>query len=158
MEQKSAIRLIDLDDGREMLELLALQAVAYLKEAEMIGLTDIPPLLESPASVRESGQSYYGLFTEEGLAGAISLQKESGLLHICRLMVRPDRLRRGIASALLEFAVHLAEQAGESLRVMAVATNHAALILYGRFGFQTVDRHPAVNGLTLYEMVRPYVR
>lgn len=162
MEGQEAIRLIDLDDGKEMLELLALQTAAYIKEAEMIGLTDIPPLLESPATVRNSNEAYYGLYAAGKLEGAIALKEEQSLwasagagdcLHICRLMVQPNRLRQGIASRLVGHAVDLARRSGLSASVLAVSTNQAAVSLYIRYGFRTIRQHPAANGLVLNEMV-----
>ncbi|MDF2936607.1 MAG: acetyltransferase [Paenibacillaceae bacterium] len=157
------VRLIDLDNTREMLELLALQTAAYKKEAELVGLADIPPLLQSPQSVRDSGEIYYGCFMEEGLAGAVSLKQEQPSLlaaplgpvrlHICRLMVQPGLFRRGIASTLLRHVLQLANAEGLDTAVLAVSTNAPAMALYGRFGFQTIRQHPAIGGLTLNEMV-----
>ena len=156
-------RLIDLDNTQEMLELLALQAAAYNKEAELVGLADIPPLLQSPQSVRASGEVYYGFFTEEGLAGAVSLKREQpsllaappgpARLHICRMMVQPGMFRRGIASALLRRVLELAAAEGLDTVVLAVSVNEPAMALYGRFGFETIRQHPAIGGLTLNEMV-----
>jgi ribosomal protein S18 acetylase RimI-like enzyme len=163
------VRLIDLDNTQEMLELLALQAAAYKKEAELVGLADIPPLLQSPQSVRASREVYYGFFTEEGLAGAVSLKREQPSLlaappgperlHICRLMVQPGMFRRGIASALLQRVLELAAADGLVTAVLAVSINEPAMALYGRFGFETIRQHPAIGGLTLNEMVaRPGVQ
>jgi ribosomal protein S18 acetylase RimI-like enzyme len=165
MEQERMIRLINLSDGKEMLELLALQTAAYIKEAEMIGLTDIPPLFESPDSVRGSGEMYYGLY-EEGslLIGAVSLKKDDSVwasspalasLRICRLMVHPQRLRQGIASGLLDCVLRMASEEKLDVCVLAVSTHTAAVSLYSRFGFRTVRRHPAANGLVLNEMLCP---
>lgn len=167
MDNRAIIRLIDLNNGQEMLELLALQTAAYMKEAEMIGLTDIPPFFDSPAAVRASGDLYYGLYEDGMLAGAVSIRKappaplaaegeEQGeSLHIGRLMVHPGRMRQGIGSRLLQHAAGLADSRGLSLNVLAVATHQAALALYRRFGFVPVRQHPAVNGLMLEELVRP---
>ncbi|MDF2927395.1 MAG: family acetyltransferase [Paenibacillaceae bacterium] len=163
MEAERTIRLIDLYEGNGMLELLALQMAAYVKEAEMIGLTDIPPLLESPASVRSRGEAHYGLYEDNQLAGAVSLKLEHGglgrlemapALRICRLMVHPAHLRRGVASRLIRYAI-AAGQAEEAkyLTVSAVSVNEAALALYSRFGFITLAQHAAVHGLTLNEML-----
>jgi ribosomal protein S18 acetylase RimI-like enzyme len=157
------VRLIDLDNTQEMLELLALQTAAYKKEAELVGLADIPPLLQSPQSVRASGEVYYGFFTEAGLAGAVSLKREQPSLlaappgperlHICRLMVQPGMFRRGIASALLQRVLDLAASERLDTVVLAVSVNEPAMALYGRFGFETIRQHPAIGGLTLNEMV-----
>lgn len=157
------VRLIDLDNTQEMLELLALQAAAYKQEAELVGLADIPPLLQSPKSVRSSGEVYYGYFLEEELAGAVSLKREQPSLlaappgperlHICRLMVHPGMFRRGIASALLRRVLELAAAEGLETAVLAVSVNEPAMALYGRFGFEIIRQHPAIGGLTLNEMI-----
>ncbi|RAU95066.1 GNAT family N-acetyltransferase [Paenibacillus sp. YN15] len=157
------VRLIDLDNTQEMLELLALQMAAYQIEAEWVGLADVPPLLQSPQSVRDSGEIYYGCFMEDRLAGAVSLKREQPSLlaappgpvklHICRLMVQPGLLRRGIASELLRRVLQLAAAEGLDVTVLAVSINEPAMSLYGRFGFRTIRQHPAIAGLTLNEMV-----
>lgn len=157
------VRLIDLENNQEMLELLALQTAAYKKEAELVGLTNVPPLLQSPQSVRDSREVYYGNYKEAVLVGAVSLkQEQSSLLaspqeklrlHICRLMVLPAMFRRGIASELLRYVLKLASADGLEVAVLSVSTNEPAMALYGRFGFQTIRQHPAIGGLTLNEMV-----
>ncbi|WP_438448485.1 GNAT family N-acetyltransferase [Gorillibacterium sp. sgz5001074] len=141
-----------------MLALLALQMAAYVKEAEMIGLPDIPPLFESPDAVRSSGERFYGFYDEgvagaEELVGAVSLlDRGPDRLEIRRLMVRPERFRQGVASALLRFVRELA--GGRTLSVRTVTANTAALALYGRFGFRPVWEEPTVLGLTLVELPR----
>lgn len=153
------IRLIDMNHTQEMLELLALQADAYKKEAELVGLADPPPLLQSPQTVRNSGERYYGYYMDGNLAGAVSLKREEPgppdppRLLICRLMVRSGLLRRGIASGLLRHMLQLAAEEGLDVAVLSVATNTPAMSLYARFGFATVRQHPAIGGLTLNEMV-----
>lgn len=165
MSGSGEIKSVDLGNWDNMLELLALQTAAYVKEAEMVGLTDVPPLLESPESLRSSGEMVYGWYgTDLRLAGAVSLQEEPGtaelgygnmeLLRIKRLMVHPDRFRQGIASRLLEFVLYqLAAEAGASAVVVsAVSTNKPALTLYSKFCFRAISQSEAPEGLKLMEL------
>lgn len=164
MDGQRGIRLMDLNQMGTTLELLALQMAAYLKEAELIGLTDIPPLFESPDSVRSSGEEYYGLYESDKLAGAAAVKWETQTLdndetqvpalRICRLMVQPNLLRQGIASDLLAYILRMAAERKAVTTVLAVSTNPAAVALYTRFGFRAVREFPSYAGLRLYEMLQ----
>lgn len=155
---EAGIRIIDLQDSGELLQLLALQMAAYVKEAEMIGLTDIPPLLESPETLRRSGETFYGCYPDADggeLAGAVSVRREADEadgLRICRLMVRPERFRRGIAALLLRFILEEASGGTGTVNVRTFTTNTAAMALYSRYGFLPTGRVTEVNGLTLAEL------
>lgn len=160
---EGTIRPIDLEDAGSMLKLLALQMAAYVQEAEMIGLPDIPPLCESPDTIRGSGEQFYGFYAlteagqgeyavdgEEELAGAVSLLEQPDRLEIRRLMVRPAMFRQGVGSALVRSVLERAP--GTAVTVRTVTANHAALALYGRLGFRPVWQEPTVLGLTLVEL------
>lgn len=156
------IRPIDLTHTGDMLNLLSLQMAAYIREAEMIGLSDIPPLLESPDSIRGSGERFYGYYIDDAegryLAGAVSVQSgtasSSKLWAIRRLMVQPDRFRQGIGTALVRHVLESAALEGASVSVRCVSTNHAALALYRSLSFVPVRHYPPLdNGLILTELL-----
>lgn len=163
----AGIRKIELQDGQELLQLLSLQMAAYVKEAEMIGLPDIPPLFESPETIRSSGETFYGYYPDvsaqpghgSGPLGAVSVRREEEGLRICRLMVRPECFRRGIASRLLRYVLEHTDGGAGSVTVRTVTSNTAAWALYARHGFRPTGRETAVNGLVLAELaVRPPAR
>jgi ribosomal protein S18 acetylase RimI-like enzyme len=158
------IRPIDLTHTGDMLNLLSLQMAAYIREAELIGLSDIPPLLDSPDSIRSSGERFYGYYSDEAegskLAGAVSVQEApssgpgSKLWAIRRLMVQPDRFRQGIGTALVRHVLEESALQGVPVSVRCVSTNHAALSLYRSLSFVPVRQYPPLeNGLILVELL-----
>ena len=169
MGQEDVIRLIDLDRQENVLALLALQLAAYFKEAETIGLTDAPPLWDSPAALRASGEQFYGLYAAEGmLSGAISVKPEgcgkvaadspagrtqACTLRICRLMVHPGRLRQGFASRLVRHILLLTvAEPVSTVTVSAITANTAAIALYSGFGFQPVRLQAGADGYIRQEL------
>jgi ribosomal protein S18 acetylase RimI-like enzyme len=150
---EAGIRIIGLQDSPDFLQLLGLQMAAYVKEAEMIGLPDIPPLFESPDTIRSSGEAFYGYYTDDSeLAGAVSVRHEAGGLRICRLMVLPERFRQGIASRLLQFVLEELTGGSGAVIVRTVTGNTSAWSLYTRFGFKPSGEVSEINGLTLAEL------
>ena len=97
------IQMLNVQDRDEATELLALQKLAYRKEADLIGSDQIPPLYETLEALQQSTETFYGYVLDGRLAGAISYKRERNLLDIYRMMVHPDYFRRGIARALLQF-------------------------------------------------------
>lgn len=93
-----------------------LQQRAYQVEADLIGVSDFPPLQQTPAQ----------------LVGALTIEQET----ITRLVVAPDYFRQGIAKHLLRHALvkhrlHF---------VSTAAANLPAIALYQQFGFRQVDQ------------------
>lgn len=142
------IRAIDLSDTQEVLELLALQQTAYRIEAELIGFDEIPPLLDSPLSLRESGESFFGYFEEGRLVGAATCKQGVKELMICRMMVHPDFFRRGIASELLKHLEQLALP-GMKILVSTGTNNTPAVQLYDKHGYEPIRKQLVAPGITL---------
>lgn len=143
------IRSIDLDELELTLSLLSLQQIAYRIEAELIGFTDIPPLLDSPQTLKDSGESFFGYFNAVGkLIGASSCKQGVRELTICRMMVAPECFRKGIASALLEHMEQCAVP-GMKIKVSAGTNNTPAFELYTKHGYVPVQQHLVAPGITL---------
>ncbi|MGZ9815940.1 GNAT family N-acetyltransferase [Peribacillus simplex] len=120
------IRELDSDYGQQLFKL---QKDAYKVEAEMIGFTNIP-LLEQFIHCHETFLCY---LKGDALAGAISYTKENGQMLICRMVVRPDYFRQGIADALLH-ALQLHDD-WEKISVSTGKMNLPARNLYEKNGF-----------------------
>ncbi|MFD7525355.1 GNAT family N-acetyltransferase [Paenibacillus chitinolyticus] len=155
------MRQIPLDDVQAVLELLALQTTAYLVEAELIGYKDIPPLRDSPLTLRCSKETFTGYYVndrEEGreeLAGAIAWEEKGTELTITRLMVHPRHFRQGIASALIRHALTTNPQAGRFV-VSTGEANLPAVRLYEKFGFHRTGRRTIAPSIALvtFEKIR----
>lgn len=134
-----------------------LQQASYPVEAKLIGLDTIPPLLDTPETLANCGESFVGCFEPNGrLVGAISFKQiDAGLtLDIYRLMVHPERFRRGIAAALMETALSL-----PGLRRAIVSTgtaNAPAVKLYHRFGFRHVGLVDIAPGVTISRFAKTF--
>ncbi|OAN14513.1 GNAT family N-acetyltransferase [Exiguobacterium undae] len=100
-----------------------LQQRAYQVEADLIGVSDSPPLQQTPAQLVHEQPSGYVYCLDEQLVGALTIEQET----ITRLVVAPDYFRQGIAKHLLHF-------------VSTAAANLPAIALYQQFGFRQVDQ------------------
>lgn len=129
------IREIDLTDNQQALDLLMLQQLSYRIEAKLIGFKEIPPLWDSPKTLRESGELFFGDYDDKRLVGSVSVKQSSKELTICRMMVHPSCFRRGIASRLLEFAEELAVP-GMPIKVSTGTKNEPAVRLYRKYGYE----------------------
>ena len=90
----------------------------------------------------------FALAIEEdgGLAGFILCRLIAGEAEVLTLAVRPAARRRGIARALLEAALVLAQPTAESMFLEVAADNPAAVALYESAGFETVGRRAGYYG------------
>jgi putative acetyltransferase len=89
---------------------------------------------------------------ESGINGFAGLRKDG---HVTALYVHPDRMRRGIASALLRAVIERAEAHG--LRRLTTDASKVSRPVFARHGFQveaveTVERRGAT--FERYRMVR----
>jgi putative hydrolase of the HAD superfamily len=140
------IKKLDFQKTDQVRALFDLQRVSYLIEAELINFFDIPPLKESMEELMESGETFFGYFEGDELAGAISYTIDDRELTICRMVVHPRHFRKGIAQALLTYIEHEHPE----LLVFKVSTgkdNTPAKNLYLRNGFKLVLDMEVVPGL-----------
>jgi ribosomal protein S18 acetylase RimI-like enzyme len=139
------IKSIDFKDYRLVRELYDLQKAAYLVEAKLIHFYDIPPLKETIDELSESNETFLGYFEEKELAGAISYTIDGHELTICRMMVHPDHVRKGIAKKLL----HTLEERNRDIAIFKVSTgkeNLPARALYQKNGFHHFEDIEIVPG------------
>ncbi|UUZ83470.1 GNAT family N-acetyltransferase [Paenibacillus sp. P26] len=114
-------------------------------------------MFDSPQTLRESEEAFFGYFTEEGkLAGAVSCKQGAKELTICRMMVHPDYFRRGIAGRLLEYAEQFAVP-GMRIKVSTGTNNTPAVQLYTKYGYEPVQRQLVAPGVTLtqFQKMKP---
>lgn len=142
--------------------LLALQRLAYQSEARLYGDWSIPPLIQSLEELRAEFATHAVLKAVEGdpsggeaLVGSVRARMDAaGICRIGRLMVRPDRQRRGLGAALLTAMEARFPRAGR----FALFTGHLSagnLRLYERLGYRPVERRAAHPGLTLVFLEKP---
>jgi len=147
---------LDIRNAETAEEVWALQHPAYRLEAALIGVADLPPLRDTVVTLQSCGESFLGFREEDGeLVGALSYEREGPNGYaICRMMVHPDRLRRGIASKLIGRML-AGELSGAEWSVTAEVRNAPAIALYERFGFGRRETFSPIPGIEMARMVRP---
>ncbi|MET9626321.1 GNAT family N-acetyltransferase [Lentzea sp. NPDC006480] len=141
--------ILDLSDDAVLRELWTVQRLAYAVEAELIGFDGIPPLHESLEDLRACGETFFGLYDEEGLTGAVSYLLDGSTVDICRLVVHPRAHRRGIASKLLDALP-------DGPQTVSTGTkNEPALRLYRKRGFVETGQDMIAPGVTITRLVKP---
>ncbi len=95
-----SIRKASVEDAEEILEL---QKLAYVSEAEILGDFTIPPLHQTIRDIlSEFGcQVFLKVEHENKIIGSVRCFLEKGICHINRLIVHPDHQNRGIGTQLL---------------------------------------------------------
>jgi ribosomal protein S18 acetylase RimI-like enzyme len=133
------IRRAELEADGEAL--LSVQRAGYAVEATLIGVESLPGQHDTVVDLR--AESLWLAEDEDGtICGLLGLEND-GELRICRLVIRPDRMRRGVGRALVEHALMLAS--GRPVRVGTAAANTPAVTLYRALGFEP-DAHKIVGG------------
>lgn len=150
------IRALDLSDGAEASDILAVQRAAYRIEANLIGSDAIPPLRETLAQLQATQEHFVGAFFAHHLAGILSYQQDDTTLDICRLAVHPTYARRGIGTALLLDTLRR-EPHTSRVVVSTGALNTPARALYQREGFHLTGEREVAPGLRVvdYEKMAP---
>lgn len=163
-QAQSAVTAITIQpalDAQLALQLHRLQRDAYRVEAELIGVSTIPPLHETLPELLQNGLHWLGEFSDgtdrerpahrRVLCGALAWSARNGTLEIERLVVSPAHFRRGIARRLLQAAV--AGAAGRSVVVCTGRDNGPARHLYERSGFKLVQLVQPAPGVHLAQYI-----
>ncbi|MBM7564174.1 GNAT family N-acetyltransferase [Paenibacillus sacheonensis] len=148
------IRAIDLTDPAETRRLLELQRVSYRVEAELIGFDGIPGLHDTAASIRNCGETFFGWFESEQLAGAVSYKTDSGVVDIHRLVVDPGHFRRGIGERLIRHVLRTLADGTDKFLVATGTANDPAKRLYLKLGFVRIRDFEAEPNVWITEYER----
>jgi ribosomal protein S18 acetylase RimI-like enzyme len=148
------LRRADASDPAVAAELVDLQRRAYRVEAGLIGSDQIPPLRETVAELRESGETFLVARDADGaLAGAISWRVVGSTIDLHRLVVDPGRFRQGVGSALVRAALASVPGAERAV-VQTGAANAPAVALYRREGFEPDGEFEPLPGLRVARWVK----
>lgn len=124
-------------------EILALQKLAYLSEAERYYGYNIPPLTETieelVADLRR--KTILKTVVEGQIVGSVNGYTEDGYCHIGRLMVHPDFQGRGIGSRLMAVIEATFEDA-LVWELFAGELSVRNISLYERLGYRIVKKEP----------------
>jgi ribosomal protein S18 acetylase RimI-like enzyme len=133
---------------------LTLQLAAYRVEARLLGVEDLPPMLDQAHDLLGCGETFLAETSPDGaLAGVVAFTVANAEVEICRLMVDPARFRRGTGRRLLA-AVEAEVPGWRCMRVTTGSGNEPALALYRGVGFEVVASRPVREGLRLVTLER----
>ncbi|NMO98241.1 GNAT family N-acetyltransferase [Paenibacillus lemnae] len=145
------VHLLSLEEQETVQEIWTLQHASYPYEAERIGLTELPPLMDTFESIASCGEIFYGFRSTEGdLIGAIAVELGEEQLTISRMMVHPQYFRQGIAAELITAV--LDTYARIPLFIVSTGTKNApAAALYEKYGFKRASTFEVAPGVELTE-------
>jgi GNAT superfamily N-acetyltransferase len=145
------IRRAELERDGEAL--LSVQRAGYAVEARVIGVESLPAQHDTVDDLRAE-TLWVAEDEDRTVCGLVGLEDEDeDELCICRLVISPDRMRRGIGRALVEHALALA--AGRPLRVGTAAANTPALTLDRALGFDQVGHKIVGDNIAYVELRHP---
>ena len=118
---------------------------SYKIEAELIGVSNFPPLNRSVDKIQGAKTTFYGFLDNDELAAIIEVDVVDSCLEIDSLTVHPSYFRRGIAGKLIRF---LLDNIVFSRAVVETATaNLPAITLYEKHGFVEFKRWTPSHGI-----------
>ena len=144
---KVLIELASIEDAKEI---LSLQKIAYLSEAEIYNDYSIPPLTQTINQIETDfeNQLFLKVSTGKRIIGSVRGQMESETCHIARLIVHPDFRKQGIGTRLIEEIEVRFKQA----RRYELFTGHKSennLRLYKKLGYKPYKKQKVSDIVTL---------
>jgi ribosomal protein S18 acetylase RimI-like enzyme len=145
-----AIEKATIDDAREI---LSLQKVAYVSEAEIYNNFTIPPLRQSLEEIKaEFADRCFLKFCANGrIAGCVRAYVDEGTCFIGRLVVHPECQNRGIGTRLLEEIENAFDRVAR-YELFTGHKSHKNLHLYRKQGYRIFRRQELTDDLTLVFM------
>jgi len=131
-------------------EILALQRLAYQSEAEINRDFTIPPLTQTPAEIESEFERKIFLRAKMNgrIIGSVRAELRDGTCHIGRLIVHPDRQKRGVGSRLLREIEARFPQV-ERFELFTSERSQRNLHLYQKSGYRIFKREPMNERVTL---------
>ncbi|RUS42078.1 N-acetyltransferase [Cohnella sp. AR92] len=146
------IELLRLSDRDIAEEVWGLQHAAYRVEAQIIGVSDLPPLHDTVERIQASEDTVWGAWDEaDSLVGAIAIEESEKDNTIGKLMVHPDSFRQGVGSKLLNHALG-AYPSHIGWLVTAEVRNKPAIALYEKAGFRAGETLKPRSDITMILM------
>jgi ribosomal protein S18 acetylase RimI-like enzyme len=136
--------------------ILALQRLAYQSEARRYDDWTIPPLVETLDAVRVHIARHTVLKAVDGerIAGSVRGVVTDGVCEVQRLIVHPDRQRRGIGSALLA-AIEARFPDAAAFELFTGDRSVENLRLYERHGYRRFKTEPVSPAVSLVFLRKP---
>lgn len=143
--KETMIEKIDHSEISYAAKIHGLFQASYSIEAELLGVTDFPPLKRSIVDFLNSDTLFYGIWKKGVLAAAVEIDLLENTLDICSLVVHPKYFRQGIAQKLLLFLENYDDS--DTLIVETGWANAPAIALYKKFGFHETSQYINTGGI-----------
>ncbi len=140
----------------DLAKILALQKDCYLQEAAIYDDYNLPPLLQTIASIEEDfkQQVFLKLVFDEQIIGSVRASLEDGVCKIGRLIVHPVFQNQGIGKRLME-AIEKEFLEVDKFELFTGHRSSKNLAFYKKLGYQVLKRqaiHPDLELVFLEKM------
>lgn len=141
------IEFASIDDADQILEL---QKLAYISEAEVNDDFTIPPLHQTITEIRSefSQQVFLKATIEDKIIGSVRCYLEKGTCYIGKLIVHPDWQNRGIGTRLL-YAAEKQFPNADRYELFTGQKSEKNLHIYEKCGYRRFKRQVESDKLTL---------
>ena len=145
----SDVRIVDAEDG-DADSIFALQRLAYESEARRYDDWSIPPLVETLDAVRRHIATHAVLKAVDGerIVGSVRGVVTDRVCEVGRLIVHPERQRRGIGAALLD-AIERRVSDVDAFELFTGDRSVENIRLYERHGYVEFHRRPVSPAVSL---------
>lgn len=144
---------LNLAEPTTMREIVAVQQSGYGVEVDLIGLKDLPPLLESAEDVARLNVVMLGARDGSRLIGAVGYRRLGDVVDIDRLVVDRSHFRRGVGTALLT-ELHHREATARCFQVSTASANVPAIRLYEHLDYRIERTEALPVGLEIVHLRR----
>ncbi len=150
---KAVIERASVEDAGEILKL---QKLAYLSEADIYNDHSIAPLKQTLKEIRDdfNRQSFLKASIDGTIIGSVRAYQENGTCHIGRLIVHPDYQNQGLGTLLIKA---IEEQFKQAKRY-ELFTGHRSernLHLYKKLGYTQFKSESPGENLTIVYLEKP---
>lgn len=142
--------MIQIAQYQDLEEILALQKLAYMSEAEINNDYTIPPLMQDIESLREDFRNQTILKMEDSgkIIGSVRANEKNDVCHIGRLIVHPERQNKGLGKMLMK-GIEDAFSSCIKYSLFTGKTSIRNLHFYSSLGYKPVGEEKVNDKLTL---------
>ena len=144
---------VEMASAKDAEEILDLQKLAYITEAETYDDYTIPPLTQTLPEMLDDFRNYTVLkaTSDDGIVGSVRGQLTGDSVYIGRLMVDPEYQNKGLGTRLM-LAL---ESAFPQAKKFTLGTGHRSarnLYLYNKLGYKIVSSEVVNENLVMVHL------
>lgn len=137
----------------DLVEILALQKLAFRQAAEVYGDLNLPPLRQTLEGIEEEFERrcFLKALADGALIGSVRAHEEEGVCYIGRLMVDPSFQDRGIGRRLMA-AIEARFPGARRFEVFTGFRDEKNLYFYRKLGYRKLREQKVNDALSLVFM------